>query len=86
MSVHKRCLNNVASKCKMANVGQEKDDAPDSPHKFQNHNFKIPSFCNHCGSMLVGFYNQGLKCGDCNRHVHHRCGVKISRECDVAHD
>lgn len=86
MSVHKGCVENAKPMCKMANVTQEGCGSPESVHRFRNHNFKVPSFCSHCGSLLFGFFNQGLKCEDCNRQVHHRCGVKTSMDCDVTHE
>ncbi|KAF8793571.1 Calcium-independent protein kinase C like protein [Argiope bruennichi] len=43
------------------------------PHRFTVHNYKRPTFCDHCGSMLYGLFRQGLQCEACSMNVHKRC-------------
>uniref|UniRef100_A0A672H294 Protein kinase C n=1 Tax=Salarias fasciatus TaxID=181472 RepID=A0A672H294_SALFA len=65
--VHKRCHELIITKC----AGMKKqDDTPvgsqrfsvNVPHKFSIHNFKVLTFCDHCGSLLWGLLRQGLQC------------------------
>ncbi|KAL2083794.1 hypothetical protein ACEWY4_021567 [Coilia grayii] len=66
--VHKRCHELIITKC----AGLKKDDVAEEvgsqrfsvnmPHKFSIHNYKVPTFCDHCGSLLWGLLRQGLQC------------------------
>lgn len=41
---------------------QEKRFNIDVPHNFREKNYLTPTFCEHCGQLLVGLFKQGLKC------------------------
>ncbi|RXM34441.1 Protein kinase C epsilon type [Acipenser ruthenus] len=53
------------------------------PHKFSNHNYKVPTFCDHCGSLLWGLMRQGLQCKVCKMNVHRRCESNVAPNCGV---
>ncbi|XP_035756064.1 protein kinase C eta type, partial [Egretta garzetta] len=53
------------------------------PHKFSVHNYKVPTFCDHCGSLLWGIMRQGLQCKICKMNVHIRCQANVAPNCGV---
>ncbi|XP_026328248.1 putative protein kinase C delta type homolog [Hyposmocoma kahamanoa] len=67
-AVHKRCHNKLLGKC----TGSPAESAStvylrerfkvDVPHRFRPHSFMSPTFCDHCGGLLYGFFKQDLKC------------------------
>uniref|UniRef100_S4RCC4 Protein kinase C epsilon n=1 Tax=Petromyzon marinus TaxID=7757 RepID=S4RCC4_PETMA len=83
--VHKRCHELIITKC----PGMKKeaqDEYPSSvnvPHKFSIHNYKVPTFCDHCGSLLWGLLRQGLQCKVCKMNVHRRCEQNVAPSCGV---
>ncbi|MBN3298447.1 KPCE kinase, partial [Amia calva] len=88
--VHKRCHELIITKC----AGLKKQEAtPDEvgsqrfsvnmPHKFSIHNYKVPTFCDHCGSLLWGLLRQGLQCKVCKMNVHRRCETNVAPNCGV---
>ncbi|XP_063072835.1 protein kinase C epsilon type-like [Engraulis encrasicolus] len=88
--VHKRCHELIITKC----AGMKnQEDAPQEvgsqrfsvnmPHKFRIHNYKVPTFCDHCGSLLWGLMRQGLQCKVCKMNVHRRCDSNVAPNCGV---
>uniref|UniRef100_A0A8C9WNL5 Protein kinase C n=1 Tax=Scleropages formosus TaxID=113540 RepID=A0A8C9WNL5_SCLFO len=88
--VHKRCHELIITKC----AGLKKqEDTPEEvgsqrfsvnmPHKFSIHNYKVPTFCDHCGSLLWGLLRQGLQCKVCKMNVHRRCESNVAPNCGV---
>lgn len=42
-----------------------------------------PTFCDHCGALLYGFFKQGLKCEDCDVNCHRKCEKLTANLCGV---
>lgn len=74
-SVHERCHDNVTFRCLKGTANQHsvEYDSPKSPHKFELTSFSRPTFCDHCGTLLYGVSNQGVKCSSCDVIVHNKC-------------
>ncbi|XP_064806342.1 protein kinase C epsilon type-like [Oncorhynchus masou masou] len=90
--VHKRCHELIITKC--AGMKKDKEDTTpeevgsqrfsvNMPHKFGIHNFKVLTFCDHCGSLLWGLLRQGLQCKVCKVNVHRRCESNVAPNCGV---
>ncbi|XP_017166185.1 protein kinase C epsilon type, partial [Poecilia reticulata] len=88
--VHKRCHLLIITTC----AGMKKQDetaeevgsrgfSVNIPHKFSIHNYKVPTFCDHCGSLLWGLMRQGLQCKACKMNVHRRCEKNVAPNCGV---
>jgi len=84
--VHKRCHTHIVTKCPGS-----KEVANDEvtgkrfninvPHRFQVHNYRRPTFCDHCGSLLYGLLRQGLQCEVCKMNIHKRCQKNVANNC-----
>uniref|UniRef100_A0A8C3G0H4 Protein kinase C n=1 Tax=Cyclopterus lumpus TaxID=8103 RepID=A0A8C3G0H4_CYCLU len=89
VAIHKRCIDKIIGRCTgtAANsrdtMFQKERFKIDMPHRFKQHNYKSPTFCDHCGSLLWGLYKQGLKCEDCGMNVHANCQKKVANLCGI---
>ncbi|XP_074386935.1 SH3 and cysteine-rich domain-containing protein 3 [Zonotrichia albicollis] len=45
----------------------------DKPHKFKDHFFKKPKFCDVCARMIVLNNKFGLRCKNCKTNIHQHC-------------
>ncbi|XP_074533579.1 protein kinase C, delta b isoform X2 [Halichoeres trimaculatus] len=88
-AIHKKCIEIIIGRCTgtAANsrdtVFQKERFKIDMPHRFKHYNYKSPTFCDHCGSLLWGLYRQGLKCEDCGMNVHSNCQKKVANLCGI---
>ncbi|XP_020488786.1 protein kinase C delta type [Labrus bergylta] len=88
-AIHKKCIEIIIGRCTgtAANsrdtVFQKERFKIDMPHRFKYYNYKGPTFCDHCGSLLWGLYKQGLKCEDCGMNVHSYCQKKVANMCGI---
>ncbi|KAL6486292.1 hypothetical protein MHYP_G00056840 [Metynnis hypsauchen] len=85
--IHKKCHHLVVSECprmkKEASEGPSQGFSINLPHQFRVHNYKVPTYCNHCGSLLYGLVKQGLHCKGCKMNVHIRCEENVAPNCGV---
>ncbi|KAJ8245563.1 hypothetical protein GJAV_G00272110 [Gymnothorax javanicus] len=88
-AIHKKCIDKVIAKCtgsavnsKETLIHKERFNI-DMPHRFKVYNYKSPTFCEHCGTLLWGLARQGLKCEECSMNVHHKCQKKVANLCGV---
>uniref|UniRef100_F7G6Y7 Protein kinase C n=1 Tax=Monodelphis domestica TaxID=13616 RepID=F7G6Y7_MONDO len=67
-AIHKKCIDKVIAKCTGSAVNSRETMFHkerfkiDMPHRFKVYNYKSPTFCEHCGTLLWGLAKQGLKC------------------------
>ncbi|KAM9409896.1 protein kinase C delta type-like [Pholidichthys leucotaenia] len=88
-AIHKKCIEKILGRCtgtatnSRDTMFQKERFKIDMPHRFKYYNYKSPTFCDHCGSLLWGLYRQGLKCEECVMNVHSYCQNKVANLCGV---
>ncbi|XP_038553071.1 protein kinase C delta type-like [Micropterus salmoides] len=88
-AIHKKCTEIIIGRCtgtatnSRDTVFQKERFKIDMPHRFKYYNYKSPTFCDHCGSLLWGLYRQGLKCEDCSMNTHSYCQSKVANMCGI---
>ncbi|XP_059173318.1 calcium-independent protein kinase C [Physella acuta] len=84
--VHKRCHQHIVTKCP-GSRDVSNDEVTGTrfninvPHRFNVHNYRRPTFCDHCGSLLYGLLKQGLQCDVCKMNIHKRCQKNVANNC-----
>ncbi|XP_054359381.1 protein kinase C theta type isoform X3 [Pongo pygmaeus] len=69
-AIHKKCIDKVIAKCTGSAINSRETMFHkerfkiDMPHRFKVYNYKSPTFCEHCGTLLWGLARQGLKCDE----------------------
>ena len=59
----------------------ETEEIVSSSHDFRIHNFRSPTWCDHCGDLIYGLFRQGCKCADCGIATHHHCRDQVFMFC-----
>ncbi|XP_030567476.1 putative protein kinase C delta type homolog isoform X1 [Drosophila novamexicana] len=87
--VHKKCHEKLLGKCSgsvfnsASTILLRERFKIDMPHRFKPHTFMSPTFCDHCGSLMGGFFIQGLKCEECDVNCHKKCERLTANLCGV---
>eukprot|EP00731_Ephydatia_muelleri_P029444 Em0020g1088a len=79
-ATHRRCLEYVPFICPGTSLPEGIEP---KPHKLTPSNYYHPTWCDHCGGMLYGLFNQGTKCADCGLNFHHRCQKQVPKSCGI---
>ena len=85
MVVHKTCVNCVLNTCRR--VTENYNTKPkvrlnlNVEHVFAQKTFLKPTFCSHCGELLVGLVRQGYQCSQCGDAAHQLCTALAAKNC-----
>lgn len=86
---HKRCLDTILAHCTGATGSSTHSKylkerfKIDVPHRFKNHTFLGPTFCDMCGQLMHGIFKQQLKCDACGINCHTKCAPNMPNLCGV---
>lgn len=87
LTAHEKCYLEVLSKCFGAKECDDSDKKRafklNIPHRFDFNTYMIPTFCDHCGSLLFGLHHQGLQCEECKMNVHKNCLKNVKNTCGI---
>ncbi|XP_078418388.1 protein kinase C eta type isoform X2 [Cetorhinus maximus] len=86
--VHKRCHQLIVTACPRIKKDKKEEVCEQRfsinvRHQFNIHNYKVPTFCDHCGSLLYGLLRQGKQCKVCKMNIHIRCENNVAPSCGV---
>ncbi|CAF0899274.1 unnamed protein product [Didymodactylos carnosus] len=84
--IHKRCKACVVTTCPGIRTCFEYRDKRfkiNVPHRFFSHTYRLFTFCDHCGSLLWGAWQQGMQCKECKLNVHKRCTRNVANDCGL---
>lgn len=51
-----------------------------SPHVWEQTTYYQPTWCSHCGNLLLGFSRQGYSCKQCIVNVHEGCTTEFNKK------
>ena len=84
---HKSCVPHVLNTCRR--VTESYNTKPkvrlnlNVEHVFVQKTFYKPTFCSHCGELLVGLSRQGYQCRQCGDSVHQLCMAVTAKNCQA---
>ncbi|XP_037088828.1 putative protein kinase C delta type homolog [Pollicipes pollicipes] len=88
-AVHRECHGKILGRCpgtaaetEQSVILRERFNI-NVPHRMRIHNYKSPTFCDQCGTLLYGLFRQGLRCEACGLNCHKKCQSKLPNLCGI---
>eukprot|EP00055_Hartaetosiga_balthica_P002455 m.4028 g.4028 ORF g.4028 m.4028 type:complete len:652 (+) comp2160_c0_seq1:76-2031(+) len=82
--VHKKCHKFVHNACPGSDEDTETKGTKKA-HDFRTKTYLHPTFCDHCGTLLYGLFNQGKQCTCCGMNAHKSCTHRVAQTCGIDH-